>query len=106
MKKYQIFVFGLLLVFIYSTCPSNTQIPSTLKDCGELSDGQKKAGIKCCIVTTNLTDIKTCVPLTKEQYNSAKDGIVAVGNVEYKYECFLPHLKFGLLNLIFFALWI
>ena len=52
-------------------------------------------------MTTNLTEIKACIALTKELYNSAKDGIIVTGNIEYKYECFLPHLKFGLMNLIF-----
>lgn len=105
MKIYQIFIFGVLFTFISSTCASVNNIKS-IKDCGELSQEEKDGGLThCCFVQAG--EDKGCSPVTDEMYDAyKKTKSTTVGGVTYKYECYLPYLKFGFLNLIFATLWI
>ena len=105
MKIYQIFIFGVLFTFISSTCRSLNNIES-IKDCGELSQEEKdERNTLCCFYQVG--EDKGCMPLPDEVYDAYKKAkSTTLNGKTVKYECYLPYLKFGFLNLIFATLWI
>ena len=107
MKLYAILVFGLLLTYIKSTCTTVDNSLRSVKDCGKLDSTEKNNGkTHCCFAQTG--EIKVCAAYDDEEYEESKGGIGSVVNdgITYKFECDLKYIKLGLLQLIFFALWI
>ena len=107
MKPYVILVFLLLFTYIKLTCLAYDSNLTGIKDCGQLNSAEKEAGKTHCCFAQN-GDEKVCVAYTDKEYEEKKNsqGTVVQDGVTYIFECYLPYIKLGFFNLLFFALWI
>ena len=107
MKIHQILILGLLFTFVSSTCSSTSMNFKSLDECGKLSQEEKDNGkTHCCFAKKG--DIGVCVAYSDSEYDVYKDsqGSTVLDGESYTYKCYLPYLKFGFLNIIFFSLFI
>ena len=107
MKLYAILVFGLLFTYIKSTCLAVDNNLTGVKDCGKLSSAEKEEG-KTHWCFAQVGPDKACYPYDDKGYKEKEksQGTVVENGITYVFECYLPYIKLGLFNLLFFALWI